>query len=151
MGSMATVAMWVMPYGLPMTQHPTPTPTRNPDQTTTCHMEENQMIDALISGKVFTSPKTGTGQSGKQYAACRVRAPASNGDSVIVSVIAFDAMAQKLQTLQEGDSVAIAGAMNPKAFTDKTTGEPRPSLDMVASQVMTAYQYTKRRQASQQQ
>ena len=129
------------------------------------------MIDALISGKVFTSPKTGTGQSGKQYATCRVlkkcqhlsayggkqyatcrvRAPASNGDSVIVSVIAFDAMAQKLQTLQEGDSVAIAGAMNPKAFTDKTTGEPRPSLDMVASQVMTAYQYTKRRQASQQQ
>ena len=80
-----------------------------------------------------------------------MRAPASNGDSVIVSVIAFDAMAQKLQTLQEGDSVAIAGAMTPKAFTDKTTGEPRPSLDMVASQVLTAYQYTKRRQESQQQ
>ena len=49
--------------------------------------------------------------------------------------------------LGDGDSVALAGSITPKAWADKQTGEPRPGLDMQAQQVLSLYQLKKKRPA----
>jgi hypothetical protein len=51
-----------------------------------------------------------------------------------------------LLALGEGDAVALAGSLTPKAWTDRE-GIARPALDLVASQVLTAYHLTRRRKA----
>jgi hypothetical protein len=43
--------------------------------------------------------------------------------------------------LDDGDSVALAGSLTPKVWSDKQ-GNAKPALDMVANNVMTAYQVT---------
>ena len=52
-------------------------------------------------------------------------------------------------TLGDGDAVALAGSISPKAWTDKATGEPRAALDMQVQQVLSMYQLQKKRQQAQ--
>lgn len=64
-----------------------------------------------------------------------------------MNVIAFDdEPVAALLRLGDGDSVALAGSLTPKVWTDKE-GNTRPSLDMVAHQVLIAYHVTKKRKA----
>ena len=42
--------------------------------------------------------------------------------------------------------MALAGTLTPKAWIDKD-GTPRPTLDLVASQVLSAYHVTRKRKA----
>jgi single-stranded DNA-binding protein len=66
---------------------------------------------------------------------------------VFVNVIAFSpAACEALLALGEGDAVALAGSLTPKAWTDRE-GTARPALDLVASQVLSAYHVTRRRKA----
>jgi hypothetical protein len=51
-----------------------------------------------------------------------------------------------LLALDDGDSVSIAGALTPKAWTDRN-GEVKPALDMVAHALLTTYHITRKRQA----
>jgi single-stranded DNA-binding protein len=105
------------------------------------------MIDGLIAGKLHERPVERMDKSGNPYAIAKVRTSTGDGDGadVFVNVIAFDAKAcGSLLTLDEGDSVALAGSLTPKVWTDKQ-GNTRPSVDMVATQVLTAYQVTKKR------
>jgi single-stranded DNA-binding protein len=77
-----------------------------------------------------------------------VRAAAGEGESLFVDVIAFGDDAQKaLQALDDGDSVALAGTLTPKVWTDKQ-GVARPALDMVAHGVLTAYHVRRKRKAA---
>lgn len=79
-----------------------------------------------------------------------MRAAAGDCESLFVNVIAFDsAPVAALLALGDGDSVALAGSLTPKAWTDRD-GNTRPSLDMVAHQVLTAYHVGKKRKAMQQ-
>ncbi|MDB5931229.1 MAG: hypothetical protein JWR60_2936 [Polaromonas sp.] len=104
------------------------------------------MIEALISGKLHGEPAQKIARTGKPYVTARVRAHAGEGD-VFVNVIAFSqAACEALLALSEGDAVALAGTLTPKAWIDKE-GTARPALDLVASHVLTAYHVTRKRKA----
>jgi single-stranded DNA-binding protein len=97
------------------------------------------MIDGLIVGKLHGAPDLRNDKNGKPFAVGKVLATPSDGDQLIVNVIVFDADARTaLMALEDGDSVALAGSLTPKVWTDKQ-GNTRPALDMIAQQVMTTY------------
>lgn len=105
------------------------------------------MIDALIAGKIYGTPKSGTGRSGADYVNAIVRVATAGGDSLMCSVIAFDEAASSgLMALGNGDGVSLSGTLTPKVYRDKS-GEYRPSMDMVASAVLSPYQVKRKRQA----
>lgn len=107
------------------------------------------MIDGLIAGKVYGQPQSRNDAKGKPYAFGKVRAATATGDCLFVSVIVFGDAAKPFMALSDGDSVALAGALTPKVWTDKATGEPRAALDMQAHQVLSVYQLQKKRQQAQ--
>ena len=78
-----------------------------------------------------------------------MRAATKDGDSLFVSVIMFGDAAKPFMALSDGDAVALTGSISPKAWTDKTTGEPRAGLDMQVQQVLSMYQLQKKRQQAQ--
>jgi single-stranded DNA-binding protein len=105
------------------------------------------MIDGLIAGKLYGAATQHTGKSGQPYTTAKVRTTAGDGDGLFVNVIAFSTTAgAALLALEDGDAVALAGSLTPKAWTDRT-GAARPGLDMVAAQVLTAYHVTRKRKA----
>lgn len=105
------------------------------------------MIDALIQGKIYGQPQQRTAKTGKPFAVAKVRVAQGDGDSLFVSVIAFDAQpCTSLLALGEGDSIAMTGTLTAKVWVDKQ-GQPKPALDLIAQQVMSPYQVTRRRKA----
>jgi len=105
------------------------------------------MIDGLIGGTVYGAPQSRTAQNGSAFVTAKVRAATGDGEALFVNVITFsDSAGTALLALAEGDSVALAGALTPKAWTDKH-GEARPALDMVAHSVLTAYHVQRKRKA----
>ena len=106
------------------------------------------MIDGLVGGKLYGAPEKRLGKAGKPFAMAKVRATAGDNETALfVNVIAFDnAASAALMALQDGDSVTLAGSLTPKVWTDKQ-GVIRPSLDMVAHQVLTAYHAHQKRGA----
>jgi single-stranded DNA-binding protein len=96
------------------------------------------MIDGLIAGKLLGSPERRTDKNGKPFVVAKVIAAAGEGEGIIVNVIAFDATTgQTLLDLQDGDSLALTGALTPRVWTDKQ-GAVRPSLDLVAHRILSA-------------
>jgi single-stranded DNA-binding protein len=94
------------------------------------------MIDGLVSGRLFGEAQIRTGQNGKRFVTCKVRATTNDGDTIFVNVIAFDDEVQsKLLALNDADSVALSGALTPKVWTDKN-GLVKPALDMVVVRVL---------------
>lgn len=80
---------------------------------------------------------------------CKVRAAVDGGEAMFVNVIAFSTtVGDALLALEDGDSVALAGALTPKVWTDKH-GDTKPALDMVAHAVLTAYHVKRKRAAVQ--
>jgi single-stranded DNA-binding protein len=112
------------------------------------------MIDGLIAGKLYGTATERTGQSGKPFVVAKVRAAVGNAESVFVNVVAFsDSVKAALLALSDGDSMALAGTLTPKAWVDRN-GDAKPALDMVAHGVLTAYHVKRKRevvQASRQQ
>lgn len=107
------------------------------------------MIDGLVSGKLYGTATERTGQSGRPFVVAKVRAATGEGESLFVNVIAFDDKAKAaLLALDDGDSVALAGTLTPKVWTDKQ-GDARPALDMVTHAVLTAYHVRRKRKAVQ--
>lgn len=97
------------------------------------------MIDGLIAGKLHGKATERTSKAGKAFAIAKVRAASSDGESLFVNVIAFDAgPCAALLALGDGDSLALAGSLTPKAWLDRE-GQPRAAVDMVAAQVLSAY------------
>ena len=97
------------------------------------------MIDALIAGRLYGHAEERAGQAGSTFVTCKVRTARDAGDAIMCNVIAFDEEVRRaLLALGDGDSVALSGALTPKVWTDKQ-GVVRPSLDLVATQVMSAY------------
>ena len=104
------------------------------------------MIEALVSGKLHGQPAQKIARTGKPFVVAKVRAHAGDAD-VFVNVIAFSqAACEALLALGDGDAVALAGSLMPKAWTDRE-GIARPALDLVASQVLSAYHVTRKRKA----
>ena len=106
-------------------------------------------IEALILGKLHEDAKTRTSSTtGRQYVTAKVRVAVSDGESVFVNVIAFSESAcTALLALSGGDSLALAGTLKPGACTDRE-GNAKPSVDLVASQILTVYGLKKKRDAA---
>jgi single-stranded DNA-binding protein len=89
--------------------------------------------------------ETREGKNGSSFALAKVKASAGDGESLIVNVIAFAAEASAaLMALDDGDALALSGALTPKVWTDKQ-GNTRPALDMIATQVLSAYHVNRKR------
>ncbi|MFM0741124.1 single-stranded DNA-binding protein [Paraburkholderia xenovorans] len=96
------------------------------------------MIDGLVGGRLYGDAQIRTGQNGKRFVTCKVRATTNDGDTIFVNVIAFDDDLQTaLLALNDADSVALSGALTPKVWTDKN-GLIKPAMDMVAHRLLTA-------------
>ncbi|NHV29300.1 single-stranded DNA-binding protein [Burkholderia sp. D-99] len=105
------------------------------------------MIDGLVSGRLYGEAQIGTGQNGKRFVTCKVRATAGDGETLFVNVIAFNVDVQTaLLALDDADSVSLSGALTPKVWTDKN-GIVKPALDMVAHGLLTAYHVQRKRKA----
>jgi single-stranded DNA-binding protein len=105
------------------------------------------MIDGLIAGKLYGAPQERTSKTGKPFAVAKVVCAAGDSESLFVNVIAFShSVCTALLALGDGDSVALAGMLTPKVWTDRD-GNARPTLDIVAAQVLTAYHVTRKRKA----
>jgi len=88
------------------------------------------------------------GKNASRFVVAKVKAMGGDGEAVVVNVIAFaPESCAALMALEDGDSVALAGSLTPKVWSDKQ-GNTRPALDMVATNVMTAYQIDQKRDAS---
>ena len=104
------------------------------------------MIEGLIAGHLVGLAETRQGKNDSTFALAKVKAIAGDGESLIVNVIAFATEASAaLMALDDGDAIALAGALTPKVWTDKQ-GNTRPALDMVATQVLTAYHAARKQQ-----
>lgn len=105
------------------------------------------MIEGLITGTLVGLAEQRQGKHETSFVVAKVKAAPGEGESLIVNVIAFTAEARAaLLALDEGDSLAVSGALTPKVWTDKQ-GNTRPALDMVASQVLTVYHADRKRAA----
>lgn len=94
------------------------------------------MIDGLIAGRLIGDPERRHGKGDSSFVVARVRAQTSEGEALMVNLIAFDdAPCALLLALRDGDSVAAAGHLNPKVWTDKQ-GNTKPALDLVAHRVL---------------
>lgn len=97
------------------------------------------MIDGLIAGRLMGDASRRVDKTGRTYIVARVLARNKADEEFIVNVIAFDeAPCAALLALADVDAICLAGALTPKVWTDKQ-GVVRPSLDIVVTQVMTAY------------
>ncbi|RLK36111.1 single-stranded DNA-binding protein [Cupriavidus plantarum] len=105
------------------------------------------MIDGLVAGKLHGKPIERAGQGGKYFVTARVRAALGTGDALFINVITFsDSTKAALLALDDGDAVALSGALTPKVWTDNQ-GVSRPAVDMVANSVLTAYHMRRKRKA----
>ncbi|RFU48143.1 single-stranded DNA-binding protein [Paraburkholderia sp. DHOC27] len=103
------------------------------------------MIDGLVGGRLYGEAQIRTGQNGKRFVTCKVRAATGDGDTLFVNVIAFDDDVQTaLLALNDADSVALSGALTPKVWTDKN-GLVKPALDMIAHGLLTGYHVRRKR------
>lgn len=103
------------------------------------------MIDALVNGRLYAAPKSGTAKNGNPYATAKLLVPLAD-ERAFCNVIAFDRKAvDALLVLAEGDSVSIAGELRPKIYNGNDG--PRVSLDMTAHAVLTVYHVRRKRQA----
>lgn len=97
------------------------------------------MIDGLVAGSLMGDASRRVDKMGRSYTVARVLARNRDDEEFIVNVIAFDAAScAALLALGDGESLSLAGSLTPKVWTDKQ-GNARPSLDMVATRVLTAH------------
>jgi len=97
------------------------------------------MIDALVAGRLMGEASRRTDKTGRGYVVARVLARNRADEEFIVNVIAFDdAPGKALLALADGDGLSLAGGLTPKVWTDKQ-GVLRPSLDMIATRVLSAH------------
>jgi single-stranded DNA-binding protein len=97
------------------------------------------MIEGLVAGTLVGLAEQRQGKNGSSYTLAKVKAGSAEDENLIVNVITFSReTGATLMALNEGDAVALTGALTPKVWTDKQ-GNTRPALDMIASQVLTVY------------
>lgn len=104
-------------------------------------------MDALLTGKLATTPDARTASNGNRYCIARVSVPMGAEDRLSVSVIAFGAgVVDGLLALAKDETVAIAGELTSKVRTDGD-GNSKPSDGMKAHALLTPYHVSRKRQA----
>jgi single-stranded DNA-binding protein len=106
------------------------------------------VIDALIAGRLHGSAAERVAKNGSRYVAATLRVATRNDETVFVRLIAFrSSVIDPLLALAEGDSVAAAGELAVKVWTDRE-GKARPSLDLLAHAITTSYHVARKRKAA---
>jgi single-stranded DNA-binding protein len=106
------------------------------------------MIDVLIRGRLVADPERKLTKTGKDYATARLSVTDREGGEHSVLVTAFDDGAVRaLLALAKGDALAVAGELSAGVWTPEGK-EPRPSLRVLAHQVVTPYSVQRRREAA---
>ena len=100
-------------------------------------------IQALVSGKLIADPDRRSGQSGKPFTLAKVVAHDGEADS-LVSVIAFNEVAEQLAALGKGDAVALSGSARVSTWQSKD-GAPKAGLSLTAEVILTAYHVRRKR------
>jgi single-stranded DNA-binding protein len=104
------------------------------------------MIGALISGEVATEPVQRTSASGTPFWTCTVRVAAGT-EAIFVGVSTFSETAgERLMALHKGATLAAVGPLEATTWQTKS-GETRQGWRLTATEVMSAYQASKRRKA----
>lgn len=102
------------------------------------------MLSVLLEGTLIAAPVPRTSSAGKPYTIARMRANGEDGETVWVSLIAFDlCAAEALAALANGDSLAIAGRA--ALTTWEKGGQHHAGLKVTANRVMSIYEAGKRR------
>jgi hypothetical protein len=97
------------------------------------------MIDGLVAGRLMGDASRRVDKAGRGYVVARALARNRADEEFIVNVIAFDeAPGAALLALADGDALTLVGALTPKVWVDKQ-GVHRPSLDLIATRVMSAH------------
>lgn len=105
------------------------------------------MLSALVEGTLTARPVSRTTTGGKPYTTAQMRAAGEDGDSVLCSLIAFNAdAAAALADLANGDAVAIAGHAAISQW--EKDGEHRAGLKITVTRLMTVYEAGQRRKSS---
>ena len=103
------------------------------------------MINALIQGTLFNDPVKHLAKNGNPYVTAIVRTPLDSGDSILVSVIAFEIeVIEGLILLSAKDAVCISGGLSTKVYVPDG-GDPRPSADLTAHGLLTPYMVKRKR------
>ena len=107
------------------------------------------MLSVLIEGTLLGAPVQRTSSKGTPFVTVQLRCSGDDGESILCSVIAFQASAvEALAALSAGDTVAMAG---PAAlFQWEKNGEHRVGLKVTATRVLTVYEAGMRRKAASQ-
>ena len=107
------------------------------------------MLSVLIEGTLIAAPVRRTSAKGTPFVTVQVRCSGDDGQSVLCSVIAFQASAaEALAALAAGDMVAVAG---PAALSQwEKNGEHRVGLKVTAARVLSVYEAGMRRKAASQ-
>ena len=88
-----------------------------------------------------------TSSKGNTFVTVQVRCSGDDGQSILCSVIAFQAsVAESLATLAAGDTVAVAGMAALSQW--EKNGEHRVGLKVTATRVLTVYEAGVRRRAA---
>ncbi len=105
------------------------------------------MISALVAGTLMGKPVARTGKNkGTPYVTAMVRCPTKD-DALLVQAMAFsDTARAALLALDAGDAVATTGPLTVGVW-HPDDGPPRPSVRLVAQQVMTPYAMRHKSQA----
>lgn len=102
------------------------------------------MLSLLCTGTLLRNPERRTSAKGNAYATALLRVPTEGEDSLLVSLIAFDADAvAKLLALSKGDTLAVTGRAKLTEWT--RDGEQRHGLSVTVERVLTAYEVEKKR------
>ena len=93
------------------------------------------MITASISGRAAFDPREIQTKSGKAMTTIRLACDASES-TVWVDLVAFNYNAQWLARAAKGDRIAAMGNMKMNIWTDKSTGEEKSVLQLVADSLI---------------
>ena len=105
------------------------------------------MLSVLVEGTLIAAPVRHTSSKGGTFVTAQVRCNADDGESVLCSVIAFQAStAEALATLAAGDTVAVAGSAALSQW--EKNGEHKVGLKVTATRVLSVYEAGLRRKAA---
>ena len=100
------------------------------------------MFDAVMAGRLIKPPKMGQTKSGKPMTTALMAVRCEQlDDTALVSVVAFERVAEQLAALERGDAVTVSGPCRPTEW--EAGGEIRHGIGLTAMKVMTAYQRRK--------
>ncbi len=105
-------------------------------------------LHAMAMGTLVADPVRRTGQSGRDFVTASMRVACDGAEPFLASLIAFStSAAEALAEHRKGDGLVVGGRANLKSWTGRD-GQEQHGLGIVVEQVMSEYQFGKRRRGT---